>query len=158
MSKYPPNRISGLIRAKGKSYEERYGLKKSLEVKEKMRLAKLGKKRPFKSRISKGDKHYNWKGGITRTEHLCRQMSEYKHWRSQVFERDGWQCQTCQARGYVTAHHIIGFALIIRAFDIQNIDDARKCPQMWDISNGVTLCEECHKLTDNYKGREKLIS
>jgi len=45
------------------------------------------------------------------------------------------------------------FNKIIKENNIFNILDARKCKEMWDINNGVTLCEECHLMTDNYKGR-----
>ena len=55
---------------------------------------------------------------------------------------------------YVTVHHIKSFAKIISENNIKNSEDALKCEEMWDIINGVTLCEECHKLTDNYKGRD----
>ena len=83
-------------------------------------------------------------------------MKKNKQWKSKVFERDKWTCQTCGARGcYVTAHHIKSFSKIIKENNISNILEAKKCDELWDIANGVTLCEECHKLTDNYGGRAK---
>lgn len=96
----------------------------------------------------------NWKGGFSSIEKLCRRMREYKDWRTKVYERDKWTCQTCQSRGiYLTAHHIEGFSKILRIKDIKDIKQARKCDELWDIDNGVTLCEYCHSLTDNYKGK-----
>lgn len=83
-------------------------------------------------------------------------MMEYKQWRSDVFTRDNWTCQTCGFRGnqgYITAHHIKGFVKILRENNIKNILEARQCQELWAVNNGVTLCEECHSLTDNYKGR-----
>jgi len=64
----------------------------------------------------------------------------YKRWRTLVFERDNYTCQNCnQVGGYLTAHHIKSWA---------------KNPELrYSVINGLTLCEECHKLTDNYKGR-----
>ena len=96
-----------------------------------------------------------WKGGISKIDKLCREMREYKQWRSDCFIRDKWTCQTCQSKGYVTVHHIKGFSKILRENNIKDILDARNCEELWDIKNGVTLCEECHSLTDNYKGRGK---
>lgn len=119
----------------------------------------LGKKmtEEHKNKISeshRGSKCYIWKGGISKIDSTCRSLSKYKQWRSCCFERDKWTCQTCGARGvYVTVHHIKSFAKIIRENNIKNSEDALKCEEMWDMNNGVTLCEECHKLTDNYKGR-----
>lgn len=108
----------------------------------------------IRNRLNKsGEKHHNWKGGVTKVDKNIRQMPEYKLWRSRVFERDSWTCQTCGMRGYVTAHHIDAFAFLLKKFNIESIEDAVKCSELWDINNGVTLCENCHALTDNYKHR-----
>jgi hypothetical protein len=96
-----------------------------------------------------------WKGGITKIDRLVRCMVEYKKWRSDVFQRDGWTCKTCGARGYVTAHHIKSLHGILIENNIMDVFLARACIELWNTNNGVTLCEECHKLTDNYKGRGK---
>lgn len=102
----------------------------------------------------KGAASSSWKGGISKIDKLCRKMPEYIQWRSDCFTRDNWTCQTCRITGvYLTVHHKKGFSKIIKENNIKNILDARKCGELWDITNGVTLCEECHKLTDNYKGR-----
>ena len=101
-----------------------------------------------------GDKNGNWKGGISKIDKLCRLMAEYKKWRSDIFARDSWTCRTCGiSKNYVTSHHIKGFSKIIRENKITDISEARKCGELWDTDNGITLCEECHKLTDNYAGR-----
>lgn len=112
----------------------------------------------FKRGDNSLEKHPNWKGGISKIDKKVRCLPEYKLWRTRVFERDNWTCQTCRVRGvYVTAHHIKSFASIIKNNDITDIYKALDCADLWDISNGVTLCEECHSLTDNYKGRNKSI-
>lgn len=103
-----------------------------------------------------GRESSSWKSGISKVDHLCRRMPEYKQWRSDCFVRDNWTCQTCRITGvYLTVHHKKGFSKILKENNINNILDARKCSELWDIINGITLCEECHKLTDNYKGLGK---
>ena len=141
------------------------GKKMRCETKKKMSLASLGKKKSLQHRlnISKGKRGkamvwgtrcWNWKGGISKIDKLCRGMREYSEWRSDVFTRDNWTCQTCGITGvYVTGHHKKGFMAILKENNIKTVNQARKCQQLWDRNNGVTLCEECHKLTDNYKGR-----
>lgn len=79
----------------------------------------------------KGDKHYNWKGGITPENHSARNSLEYKEWRLAVFERDQFTCQECKKiGGKLEAHHIEHFAT--------NID------LRFDVTNGKTLCIDCH--------------
>jgi hypothetical protein len=99
----------------------------------------------FKNGQTCGEKNVNWKGGRSRGYKTGYYSSEYKKWRLSVFERDMWRCQVCgQVGGYLTAHHIKSFAFY---------------PELrLDPNNGITLCEECHKMTDNYKGRAKKCS
>lgn len=86
-----------------------------------------------------GEKNPAWKGGITPLNKKLRKSDEYKVWREQVFKRDDYTCQGCGANGYIQAHHIKAFS---------HYKDL-----IYELSNGITLCESCHSLTDNYKGR-----
>tara|TARA_Y100000310_G_scaffold239892_1_gene243641 strand:+ start:359 stop:877 length:519 start_codon:yes stop_codon:yes gene_type:complete len=114
------------------------------EAKERMKMNALGK---F------GKKSHNWKGGKTKIRQIIPSLYEYKNWRSMVFERDNWTCQTCGGRSqigkqvYLEAHHIKELWKIIDEFRIKNSKDAINCKELWDLSNGITLCKECHKLT-----------
>jgi len=96
----------------------------------------------LKERISKsesGKNHWNWEGGQKRYKHSCI-ARQYKKWRLAVFTKDNFTCVNCQkVGGYLIAHHAKGWA---------------KYPKLrYKINNGITLCKNCHSLTDNYKGK-----
>ena len=101
-----------------------------------------------------GNKHYNWKGGVSKLAKLIWETFEYQQWRSRVFERDNWTCQTCGRRGYVEAHHIRQLYLILKENIIKTMEQARDCKELWDINNGVALCRDCHKLTFKNQSRD----
>lgn len=80
----------------------------------------------------KGEYHPNWKGGVTPSNQVGRASGRYKAWRTEVFRRDNFTCAICgQVGGKLNAHHIKHWAIN---------EDAR-----FDVDNGITLCEECHK-------------
>lgn len=67
-----------------------------------------------------------------RSDKEQRNTVEYRVWRTKVFERDDYTCQDCEQRGgELNAHHIKPFA---------KYKDLR-----FEVSNGVTLCIDCHK-------------
>lgn len=74
-----------------------------------------------------------WKGGV------CKRpiTAQHKEWRKKVFERDKYTCQCCKLKiRTLHAHHIKPYA---------NHPSLR-----FEVSNGKTLCVECHKKTDSY--------
>jgi len=108
---------------------------KEFGQKVKERNLKLGLKPP----IMKGKNHPRWKGDkcITPINMRIRKSFEYKIWRKSVFERDNYRCVLCgKIGGKLNAHHIKSFA--------------KYSELRFDINNGITMCEKCHKI-----GRKK---
>jgi len=99
------------------------------------------KKKLIKNNPMRGKTHWCWKGGITPINDKIRRSKVYKGWRTACFKRDNWTCNNCnKIGGKLHAHHIKSFA---------------KYPKLrFEIRNGVTVCENCHKLTKSY-GRPK---
>lgn len=86
-----------------------------------------------------------------------RHLPEYYKWRLDVMLRDNLTCQICNRRGYVEAHHLYPFALIIHKESIKTTTDAMNSKTLWDINNGQTLCEDCHRKTNSYATRLKKL-
>lgn len=146
----------GLVKnpLKGKKMPEvwKAKLRKPKSVK---RVITLEHRRQISER-QKGIKSRFWLGG--KTPFLCalRNSFEYKLWRSEVFKRDGYKCVEC---GYdkgkiIQADHIKPLSIIIRGNELKNLEEAIGCKELWDISNGRTLCIPCHKKTETYGGKQ----
>lgn len=89
---------------------------------------------------NRGKNNINWKNGVTLIYRGIRFSREYDQWRMTVFKRDNFTCQNChQIGGELHAHHLKPFATN---------------PKLrFEISNGITLCEDCHKEIDGNWGR-----
>jgi 5-methylcytosine-specific restriction endonuclease McrA len=97
--------------------------------------------------FNRGEDHCAWKGGLWKTHHKIRSMPENRGWRIAVLERDNYICQKCgNKENGLHAHHIKTFAEIIQEYGIDNLTDAMECEELWDVDNGQTLCESCHKI------------
>ena len=81
--------------------------------------------------MPRGDKHWSWKGGISRDIHsLCK--PEYREWRKSVFTRDNYKCRIADGncKGQLQPHHILIWA---------------EYPELrYVINNGITLCQAHH--------------
>mgnify|MGYP001579451102 CR=1 FL=1 len=125
------------------------GKKHTEKTIEKIKIARAGyiitdEWRRKMSKAHKGKKSHFWKGGITPMNRALRNSIEFRLWREAVFARDNWTCQECGKRGVkLNAHHIKSFAYYSEL--------------RFAIDNGITLCKDCHKLTDNYKKQNKFL-
>ena len=84
----------------------------------------------------KGCLHHAWNPVLTDEERMQgRNIPGYKEWRLEVYHRDNFTCQKCgeSISGKLNAHHVEGYT--------DNPSLRTK------LSNGVTLCKDCH---DNY--------
>ena len=139
------------------------GKKLSDEIKNKISL----KSREFRhsketkekiSKANRGIKHPNYIDGRTTLYSSIRAISVFKIWRTSVFIRDSRICNSCGYIGKgIEAHHKKRFSEILSEFlkeydQFSPIEDketlvrlAIKYKPFWDINNGKTLCENCHK-------------
>lgn len=103
-----------------------YGKKHPEETIQKMKISHEGQV---------GENASNWQGGITSENDKFRNSIYYTIWRTSVFERDDYTCQDCGQKGSIlNAHHILPYT------------DWRDPKISLNIDNGITLCEDCHKL------------
>lgn len=106
----------------------------------------------------RGVEVHSWKGGVTKVHRIVRAMFEYSEWRSKILKRDDFTCQLCNERGgRLNVDHIVPFSFILEVEHIKNMDGARNCEFLWDIENGRTLCEKCHKESPSALYRKLLI-
>jgi hypothetical protein len=97
----------------------------------------------------------NWKGGTTKVNFIIRYSSYMKEWKMSVLKRDNYTCQKCGKKsGDLNIHHIISLSSLIRKYKIKNCQESLKYKEVYDINNGITLCKDCHRLTDNYGRKE----
>lgn len=129
----------------------RFGKINSLEMRKKISegLLKLNYENP--NRTPKGEKSHNWRGGVDSVNRAIRDTHEIDQWKKEVFERDNYTCQFCNKRGgKCHIDHIKPLSTIITEHSIRSLEDARKCKEIWDTSNGRVLCVDCHKKTESY--------
>jgi hypothetical protein len=101
----------------------------------------------------KGALHPFWKGGTSTLQSLVRAMPENRQWIRQCMYRDRYTCQECDIESNGTnmqVHHKKQFAQILRDNEIDSVEKARSCEELWDMDNGITLCKSCHKLTESF--------
>jgi len=83
--------------------------------------------------IPRGSKCHTYIDGKGTERQSDRLSAKAKRWRYDVFTRDEFTCQHCgdDRGGNLNAHHIKPWALF---------------PKLrYDLDNGITLCEPCHK-------------
>lgn len=99
--------------------------------------------------------------GLTEIKRIIRSSEPYKKWRISVFIRDKYICQFCGVKSgigckvYLIVDHIIPFSKIVKEEKVENYEDYINCSRLWDISNGRTLCDNCHRKTDTFAYKAK---
>lgn len=93
------------------------------------------------SEAQKGEKSYNWKGGITPYRTAIWKSESYQEWRNAVFKQDNYTCVRCLNHGgKLHAHHILSFADFLE--------------ERFEPDNGATLCKSCHLHIHKYELNE----
>lgn len=123
------------------------GRKLSEEWKRKIGIASKGRKHTeeTKGKMSEmlmGKNGSNWKGGISSINERIRRGLKIRLWREAVFKRDNYTCVQCGLRSgngkrvILNSDHIQSFAFY---------------PELrFELTNGRTLCLDCHRKTDNF--------
>ena len=96
------------------------------------------------SRALIGEKHPNWKGGLTPLSTLIRNCAKYAEWRKRVFDRDSHLCQKCFSLENLEAHHKTRFSKLLQGYHFATLEDALNCEELWKVEHGITLCHDCH--------------
>lgn len=74
----------------------------------------------------------NWDNVIGRGDSARKRITwKYRSWRANVLKRDNYTCTKCDKTSNLEVHHIKRFA------DYKEL--------RYDMNNGITLCEGCHK-------------
>ena len=99
-----------------------------------------------------GENNHLWDGGPKTFKLEIRRSPQYVDWRKSIFVRDDYTCQMCGVRGVELHddHYPKTFAQILKENNIQSLEDATDCDELWDTNNNRALCIDCHKSTPSY--------
>jgi len=153
--------------------------KMSDEGKEKLRLSKLGSKNPMfgkpswlrgkkatlQHRINLSLSHTGkevFDGFVSTLMQNIRRSGKYFHWRLNIYDRDNRTCMMCNTKtNKIVVHHITKLSTIVKKNNIDTLEKAYECKDIWDSHNGITLCKICHdkieKKEEKYKNKFKEI-
>ena len=108
-----------------------------------------------------GEKNASWKGGIKTIYDTVRGLSSYWKWRDSVLDRDGNHCTKCGTDKNLHSHHMITLKSLINTYCTQSnklikdlTEEDLNSSYFYDIDNGLTLCEPCHKDWHKQNGRK----
>jgi len=93
--------------------------------------------------VNRGENHYRWRGGANRLNTSIRTLTENRKWMDGVKAKDG-TCSKCGSEECLESHHVIPLADLIERHSIKTRDQARDCAALWDLDNGMALCQSCH--------------
>lgn len=97
------------------------------------------------SERQRGQRHWNWCGGISKGRSKVWYTPEYQRWRRAVLKRDNYTCQQCRAKDApLHVDHKKPFATHPKLITV--------------VSNGRTLCVRCHRKTPTYGNPRRLQS
>jgi len=74
---------------------------------------------------------------------LCgqiRRSQEYTEWKQKIIDRDNLNLNS------PNVHHWKPFNQILIDYNIQSLEDARKCKALWSLLNGVTISKGEHRI------------
>jgi len=145
-----PAQLAGLSLGREKGTNHRTGYKHREESKRKASeshrafCAANPERVALRSAKTRGEAHYRWKGGTTKLNKSIRQMTESRRWMDAIKARDGC-CTRCGGVEALESHHLVELAVLIAQLGIKSRNDARAfAAVLWDMENGVTLCQPCH--------------
>jgi DNA modification methylase len=113
----------------------------------------------WQSKFLLGENSYNWKDGKMDLISRVRSLKKMIDWRNEVYKRDDYTCQKCgdNTGGNLEAHHKKHLSDLIRELSINDITDAIESKELWDINNGITLCDECHIETHKTESKKSVL-
>lgn len=89
--------------------------------------------------LQSGENNHGWNHSITKEERENgRYNKKYLGFVRTVFKRDNYTCRCCGSKNNIEAHHLDGFNWCVN--------------RRTDVTNGVTLCSDCHRDFHNKYG------
>ena len=74
---------------------------------------------------------------------LCgqiRRSKKYINWKDKILKRDGLNLKS------PNVHHIKSFKKILIENDIKSLEEAKKCVELWELNNGITISRGEHRI------------
>jgi len=119
-----------------------YGKPRKQETKDKISAKLKGRIITEEARKKISEAHKALWDKIGRTEKVIRGWKSTK-WKKEIYKQDDYRCKKCGSNDSIFAHHILSW---------------KDYPELrFELSNGITLCFECHKKAHKGKTRNNPI-